>query len=169
MRIGDKKSPILLKKILITKEHIEQIATKHLIGTTLFITGIRIGAGNSISVFIDGDQGVGINDCVSLSRAIESALDRNAGDFSLYVSSHGAATPLTMPRQYPRHLGRDFEIKLNDGSRAEGTLKHCDENGLMLEYSVRENKPLGKGKIAVIKQQQIAYNQIKESKIKLKF
>jgi len=154
---------------LITKEQIQQIAEEHLKGSDLFVTGIRVGTGNTISVFIDGDNGVSIDDCVGLSRSIEKTLDRDKEDFSLDVSSHGASTPLVSPRQYPRHIGRSFEVKLDDGNKAEGELVSCDNDGIVLQYQVRENKPIGKGKVTVTKQQQIKYNQIKESKIKLKF
>lgn len=154
---------------MITKEQILDLAHLHLGNGPLFVTGIKIGSDNRINVFIDGDKGVSIADCVELSRFIEKSLDRDKEDFSLDVSSHGAATPLVMPRQYPKHIGRDFEIKLLDGSTAEGTLVECNDEFIKLEYSVRENKPVGKGKVTVTKEQIINYNQIKESKIKLKF
>lgn len=154
---------------MITKEHILSLASEHLNGSDIFVTGIRISSDNSINLFIDGDKGVTIADCVALSRAIESRLDRDKTDFALDVSSHGATTPLVMPRQYPKHIGRNFEIKLLDGSKCEGTMTACDDNGITLEYTVRENKPIGKGKINVIKQQLISYNQIKQSTIKLKY
>jgi ribosome maturation factor RimP len=51
----------------------------------------------------------------------------------------------------------------------EGTLVSFDGNEIVLENSFRENKPIGKGKITVTKQQKINYKQIKESKVKLKF
>jgi ribosome maturation factor RimP len=127
-----------------------------------------VGSDNHINVFIDGDRGVTISDCVDLSRFIEKSLG-DSENFSLDVSSHGASTPLTMPRQYKKHIGRDFEIKLIDGTKAEGTLVECHDETILLEYSVREDKPIGKGKVTVTKQQQINFNEIKESKIKLKF
>lgn len=167
--VGDRKSPILLKKNLITQEQIIEIANRLLANGPLFVTGVRIGSANQISVFIDGDNGVTIADCVELSRFIEKNLDRDKEDYSLDVSSHGAATPLVLPRQYPKHIGRDFEIKLLDGTKAEGKMIECNADFLKLEYSVRENKPIGKGKITVTKEQIINFNQIKESKIKLKF
>lgn len=165
---GD-KSPLFYLRILITKEQITSLANEHLKDTPLFLTGVRIGSANQVSVFIDGDRGVTIDDCVALSRFIEQRLDREKEDFSLDVSSHGAAQPLIFPRQYRKHIGREFEISLNDGSRAEGTLVSSNDDEVVLERSVREPKPLGKGKITVTKQQTIKYNQIKESKIKLKF
>lgn len=154
---------------MITEQQILELANQHLGSGPFFVTGIKIGAGNQISVFIDGDKGVTISDCVDLSRHIEKSLDRDREDFSLDVSSHGAAKPLTMPRQYKKHIGREFEIKLNDGNKVEGSLVECNDDEIKLEFSVRENKPIGKGKITVTKQEIVKYNQIKESKIKLKF
>ena len=45
----------------------------------------------------------------------------------------------------------------------------ADDNEIRLEFSARENKPVGKGKITVVKHQTIPFSQIKESKIKLKY
>lgn len=153
---------------MITQEKISELANQHLANGPLFVTGIRIGADNHIHVFIDGDRGVTIADCVELSRFIEKSLGEH-DDYSLDVSSHGAASPLVMPRQYKKHVGRDFEIKLDDGTKVEGTMTECNDVEIKLTYSVKENKPIGKGKITVEKQHVIKYNQIKESKIKLKF
>lgn len=154
---------------MITKEQIEQIAGSFLGEGELFLTSVKVGAGNQISVFIDGDSGVKIDDCVNLSRFIEKSLDRDKEDFTLDVSSHGATNPLVLPRQYKKHIGRSFEIKLLNGEKAEGDLVSVNENEIVLEYTVRENKPVGKGKVNVTKQTIINFNQIKESKIKLKF
>jgi ribosome maturation factor RimP len=154
---------------LISKEHILRLAEEHLKGSKLYVTGIRIGSDNHINLFIDGDEGVTIKDCVGLSRYVEAALDRDKEDFALDVSSHGATTPLVIPRQYKKHLGRTLEIKLNDGTKSEGELVSCDDEGFVIHFSVRENKPIGKGKVMVIKEQTIKYKEIKESKIKLKY
>lgn len=158
-----------MQNSLISKEHILSLAQAHLKDGPVFVTGIKIGSDNHINLFIDGDAGITINDCVTLSRAIEGSLDRDKEDFSLDVSSHGAATPLVMPRQYPKHMGRNFEIKLTDGTKAEGELIACNNEEITLQYSLRENKPVGKGKVTVVRQQIIPFSQIKESKIKLKY
>lgn len=166
---GDSKSPILLTNFLIKKEHILQLVNQHLNGTSIFVTGIKIGSDNQINVFIDGDEGVTIKDCVALSRAIEGNLNRDKEDYSLDVSSHGATTPLVLPRQYTKHIGRSFEVQLLDGTKLEGDLIECNTEQIKLEYSVRENKPIGKGKITVTKNHIIPHTTIKESKIKLKY
>lgn len=154
---------------MITKEHILSLANDHLNGSPIFVTGVRISSDNQINVFIDGDEGVTISDCVALSRAIEGSLDRGKDDFALDVSSHGATTPLILPRQYKKHIGRTFEIKLVDGTKTEGDLVSFDDEALELESTSRENKPIGKGKITVTRKQSVRFDQIKESKIKLKY
>lgn len=154
---------------MITKEHILTLAEAHLSGGSVYVTGIKLGSDNHISLFIDGDNGVSIDDCVALSRAIEGQLDRDKEDFALDVSSHGATTPLVLPRQYPKHIGRQFEVKLNNGNKEEGTLVSCDTEKITLEYSSRENKPVGKGKITVTHQKTISFDEIKEARIKLKY
>jgi ribosome maturation factor RimP len=154
---------------LIKREHILSIANGHLENSKVFVTGIKIGSDNHISLFLDGDEGVTISDCVALSRAVEGSLDRGKEDFSLDVSSHGATTPLVLPRQFPKHIGRQIEIKMQDGSKVEGTLVTCDNDTLKVEYSVRENKPVGKGKITIVKEQLVRFSDIKEAKIKLKY
>ncbi|HRD37843.1 MAG TPA: ribosome assembly cofactor RimP [Bacteroidia bacterium] len=155
---------------MITKEQIAELANEKLQGTSLFLVDIKVLPGNKIEVYVDGDNGIGINDCVSISRHIEGSLDREKEDFSLEVSSPDATKPIKMARQYNKHIGRDFEIVLTDASKITGTLKAVDISGsIIIETVSRENKPVGKGKINVTKEHQIQLINIKESKIKLKF
>jgi ribosome maturation factor RimP len=155
---------------MIAKERITELVNQKIEGTQLFLVDIRVLPGNKIEVFIDGDKGLGITDCVELSRHIEKSLDRTIEDFSLEVSSPGATAPLKLSRQYLKHVGRDLELKLNDGSLFTGTLVEVGKDGnLLLETTTREPKPLGKGKVNVTRQHNIQLQNIKESKIKLKF
>lgn len=155
---------------MILKERIIELINEKINGTHLFLIDAKVLPGNRIEVFIDGDNGLGINDCVDLSRHIEKSLDREVEDFSLEVSSPGATLPLKLSRQYIKHIGRDFELKLNDGSTLTGTLIEIGTNGdLVIETTTREPKPIGKGKINVTRTHNIQLQNIKESKIKLKF
>ena len=56
-----------------------------------------------------------------------------------------------------------------DGTKLEGDLVECNDDQIRLEYTTRENKPIGKGKIDVVKEHIIKHAEIKESKIKLKY
>lgn len=169
IRIGDHKVPYFIVKMIL-KEQIIELINEKINGTHLFLIDIKVLPGNKIEVFIDGDNGLGINDCVDLSRHIEKSLDREVEDFSLEVSSPGATLPLKLSRQYIKHIGRDFELKLNDGTLMTGTLMEIGTNGdLTLQTTTREPKPIGKGKTNVTRTHNIQLQNIKESKIKLKF
>lgn len=155
---------------MIHKERIIELINEKINGTHLFLIDVKVLPGNKIEVYVDGDNGLGINDCVDLSRHIEKSLDREVEDFSLEVSSPGATQPLKLSRQYIKHVGRDFELKLNDGTTVNGTLTEIGTNGeLTLETTTREPKPIGKGKTNVTRTHNIQLQNIKESKIKLKF
>ena len=78
----------------------------------LFLIDFSISENNEISVTIDGDNGVKVEDCMFISRAIEANLDRDEIDFSLQVASCGATSPLTNTRQYSKHYGRTLQLKL---------------------------------------------------------
>jgi ribosome maturation factor RimP len=162
------KVPYFIVKMIL-KEQIIALVNQKLEGTNLFLIDTKILPGNRIEVFIDGDNGLGINDCVDLSRHIEKNLNRDVEDFSLEVSSPGATIPLKLSRQYIKHIGRDIELKLTDGTFITGTLTEIENGNLTLTTTSRENKPVGKGKINVTKTHNIELQKIKESKIKLKF
>lgn len=135
----------------------------------LFLIDFTIGSGNKINVVIDGDNGVTVKDCISVSRAIEHNLDREEEDFSLEVMSYGAASPLLKARQYVKNIGRDLQIKLQSAEKLEGTLTQANEEKIVLEWKAREPKPVGKGKVTVEKKEEIAYSDIVEAKVKIKF
>ncbi len=69
---------------------------------SFFLIDLDINASNKIMVTLDGDNGVTLQDCIDVSRAIEHNLDREEEDFSLEVASAGAASPLQQPRQYKK-------------------------------------------------------------------
>ena len=154
---------------MIVKGQIIEIINEKINGTHLFLVDLKLLPGNRIEVLIDGDNGLGINDCVDLSRHIEKSLNRDIEDFSLEVSSPGATQPLKLSRQYIKHVGRDLELKLNDGNSISGTLTEIGTTELTLTTTSRENKPIGKGKINVTRTHSIPLQNIKETKIKLKF
>ena len=134
----------------------------------LFLIDLTISADNRIKVIIDGDSGVSVEDCVFVSRAIEHNIDREEHDFSLEVMSAGASSPLTNKRQYSKHVGRTLELK-TASENIEGVLTGATNNTIRLEWKEREPKATGKGKVTVNKQATIAYEDIVEAKVMIKF
>ena len=88
----------------------------------LFLIDFDILEGNKIRIVIDGDKGVLVEDCMFISRGIEHNLDREEHDFALEVSSSGATTPLTHPRQYQKHIGRTLEVRATENQKIEASL-----------------------------------------------
>ncbi|MBO6830099.1 MULTISPECIES: ribosome assembly cofactor RimP [unclassified Allomuricauda] len=151
------------------KDKVELLLNKALQeNPSLFLVNLTIGADNSIKVVLDGDEGVSLQDCMDVSRAIEHNLDREEEDFSLEVTSAGATSPLTLPRQYNKNIGRKLQVRTTSGE-LEGTLVEASENSITLEWKAREPKPVGKGKVTVQKKQVIAFSDIQQAKVKLKF
>lgn len=135
----------------------------------MFLIDLEIKGNNEIVVIIDGDEGVTVSDCVTVSRGVEHNLDREEEDFSLEVMSAGATAPLVNKRQYNKNEGRDLLVKTKEGEKFEGTLVEINESDIKLAWKTREPKPVGKGKHTVEKEAVIAYDDIEEAKVKIKF
>ena len=134
----------------------------------LFPISLTVGADQTIRIILDGDSGVNLKDCMDISRAVEHHLDREAYDFSLEVSSAGATTPLQLPRQFQKNVGRTLEVRTSE-SEYRGVLEKAGEAGITLSWKAREPKPVGKGKHTVRKEAVIAFSEIEQAKVVLKF
>lgn len=147
------------------KELLELGLSEH---PSLFLIDFSISADNKISVVIDGDEGVILQDCIDISRAVENNLDREEQDFSLEVASAGATSPLKLPRQYRKNIGRTLAVTL-EAEEIEATLIDADEDKISLEWKVREPKKVGKGKETVVKTAEIPYLSIKKAQVVISF
>lgn len=135
----------------------------------LFLIDLDFLSDNKIYVEVDGDNGIPLNECIRISREIEHNLDRDKEDFSLEVTSPDVSDPLKTKRQYKKNINRVLTVKLNDNSTVEGLLINVATNEIELEWKVREPKPIGKGKITVVKNATIPYINILEAKVKIVF
>lgn len=135
---------------------------------SLFLIDFSISPTNGINVVLDGDNGVTLQECMAVSRKIEHNLDREEQDFSLQVASAGATSPLVMPRQYSKNINRKLSVQ-TETENLEGNLTAATEDAITLEWKTREPKPVGKGKVTVQKKREIAFSDIKEAKVVLKF
>ena len=126
---------------MIEKIRILELVNNALEGSDKFLVNLKITPDNRIYVDIDGDNGVTIDDCIGLSRAIESQLDRDEEDFALDVSSAGADAPLKLTRQYRKNIGREVEAVTYDGEKTVGELTEADEEGITLLVAAGRKKP----------------------------
>ncbi len=151
------------------KDNVQRLLDEALKGSpSLFLISHKIHPDNSIEVIIDGDNGVKVEDCIAVSRAIEHNLDREEEDFSLQVMSAGVSEGLTHSRQYKKNVGRKLKVKTSEET-VEGELTSVTDDEITLVWKAREPKPIGKGKITVTKEASIAYKDIVEAKVMITF
>lgn len=135
----------------------------------LYLISLSFLPDNKILVEVDGDKGINLKECMRISRHIEHNLDREEEDFGLEVTSPDIANPLKVKRQYKKNIGKILQVKTIANEKYEGTLIDIDEDQIFLEWKAREPKPLGKGKVTVVKNAAIEYKNIEESKVKIIF
>lgn len=132
----------------------------------LFLVELLVSPTNDIKVFLDSDQGITIEKCIRINRALYRRIEEELfpdGNFSLEVSSPGVDEPLKLKRQYKKNVGRMVEVLMNDNTRKEGRLVEADEEHIVIEETE------GKGKKAVNKKTTILFNQIKHTKVLVTF
>ncbi|KMQ72197.1 ribosome assembly cofactor RimP [Chryseobacterium koreense] len=137
--------------------------------TDLFLIDLKISAGDDVTVILDGDQGVSLQDCLDASRAIEFNMDREERDFSLQVMSAGLSEPLNSERQFKKNIGRELDVLLKDDTKIEGELLKVEEDKITLVLRYRKPKEIGKGKVDVVEEKEIPYTEIKKALVAIKF
>lgn len=133
----------------------------------LFIVSIKMHSNGKLIILLDGDNGVGIADCVAVSRHVGFHLEEEnviEDAYNLEVSSPGIDYPLESLRQYAKNIGRDVSVKMSDGKKREGKLLAADSEGITIEETIKE-----KGKKAEIQESRIPTEQITETKIIISF
>jgi ribosome maturation factor RimP len=145
---------------MITEENIRSVAEEHLGGSDFFIVDVVVKAGNRITIFMDGDRRVNVDNCIALSRFLESRLDRDKEDFDLTVSSCGADRPLKLPRQFRKNTGLQLDIVTKEGKKLSGTLLAANEEGIEYEILIPGAKKKETERIVI----QLKYTDIKSAK-----
>lgn len=132
----------------------------------LFLIEIKSAPGNKISVLLDGDNGITIENCTSINKTLYKYIEENDffnNNFSLEVSSPGVDRPLKLLRQYRKNIGRNVEVVLNDSTRLEGTLTDANEENITIKEKT------GKGNKMIMKTTTILFNQIKHTTVLITF
>ena len=98
---------------------------------------VKEGADWFLRIFIDKEGGVGIDDCVDMTHAINPILDREdpiPQEYLLEVSSPGLNRKLSRPEHFRAYLGEPVRVKLirpmENGARGlEGELLRIEDSG----------------------------------------
>lgn len=129
--------------------------------TDLFIVEIRLkgdSRNQRLQVFIDGDEGLDIDKCASISRQLGARLEEHdlfEGKYVLEVSSPGLDMPLRLSRQFRKNIGRVLKIKTSGGDKVKGellTVSEDDKIAVLLDSEVEkvlELKEIEEAKVTV--------------------
>src|SRR5215471_8885858 len=132
-----------------------------------FLVEVKIRPGNNVKIYIDADHGVSIDRLAQYNRTLYRQIDESGlfpiGDFSLEISSPGLDEPLKLYRQYLKNVGRHVEVLLKNGIKHEGKLASATTDDIVIEEE-KINK-----KLKEVVPHTISYNDIKATKIQIKF
>lgn len=134
-----------------------------------FLVDVKVKPTQNFKVYIDGDKGVDIDECIKINRALRAQMEEAEmfpdRDFSLEVSSPGLDNPLKLPRQYTKNMGRLLEVTFLDEEKEPfiGKITDVTDDGVVLEVTT------GKGKKAETHSEAVAFDQIKKAIIQIQF
>ena len=111
---------------MIDKRIVSGIVNEWLEDKEYFLVDVAVSSDDKIVVEIDHAEGVWIDDCVELSRFIESKLDREEEDYELEVGSAGIGQPFKVLQQYLIHIGQEVEVLTKQGQKLEGVMKDAN-------------------------------------------
>ena len=154
---------------MISESHIRKLIEEKIADTEYFLVDLTVSAANAINVEIDSPEGVKISDCVTVSRHIESNLDREENDFELSVSSAGVGRPLKVFQQFEKNVGKEVEVILSNGNKLQGEMVEASEDKITLKTSRKERIEGKKKKETIIENKDIPMDEIKETKVIISF
>lgn len=116
-------------------------------------------AGNwYLRVYIDKEDGIAVDDCEVVSRALGEWLDQEdfiADSYILEVSSPGLGRPLKKEKDYLRSMGKEIEIRLykpfNKQKEYTGTLQAYNESTVTILTDEEEEITFDKTDIALVR------------------
>jgi len=154
---------------MIGEKIVRELAQSRLDEFDGFIVELKVSSANHIKVLIDSETSISVADCMSVSRNIEHNLDREVEDFSLEVSSAGITQPFKHKRQYNKNIGRDVKVKLKSDKSIEGKLQKVEEDFIIVTTRKKERIEGRKAKKWVDTDNQINFEDIKETKVIISF
>jgi ribosome maturation factor RimP len=154
---------------MISKDVVRNIVMSVIGETAVFVVDVTVDNANRISVEVDKPEGITIEECVHISRAIESGLDRETEDFELEVSSPGLTEPFKVVEQYRKNCGRQVDVTMRDGQKINGLLQQTGDDGIVLELKAKIREAEQKRPKTVMQTVSIKFHDIKATKVAITF
>ena len=154
---------------MIDKRIVSGIVNEWLEDKEYFLVDVAVSSDDKIVVEIDHAEGVWIDDCVELSRFIESKLDREEEDYELEVGSAGIGQPFKVLQQYLIHIGQEVEVLTKQGQKLEGVMKDANEENFTVTIQ-KIVKPEGAKRPKLVDEDvTFTYEEIKYTKYLISF
>ena len=154
---------------MIEKKTVCQIVEEWLEGKDYFLVEVTVSPDDKIVVEIDHAEGVWSEDCVELSRYIESKLNSEEEDYELEVGSAGIGQPFKVLQQYYIHIGQEVEVMTKGGQKLTGILKDADEEKFTVTVQKKVKLEGSKRPKLVEEDETFTYEQIKYTKYLISF
>jgi ribosome maturation factor RimP len=128
------------------KEQIEQLIEPFLEEGKIYIVDIQVKASRvsqKVSILLDSDEGITIEECASISRRLAARLEELSvfeDAYTLEVSSPGLDQPLKLVRQFRKNIGRDLKVTLQTGETLLGKLEEVKEESLVMQLPAPKKK-----------------------------
>ena len=128
------------------KEHLIEIVERHMPDQDHFLVDIILKGNENnqkVLILLDGDLGVNIDACATLSRAVAVELeleDLFPDKYTLEVSSPGLDHPISMLRQFKARIGKGLKLTLKDGNELTGKLLSVGEDKIVIDKVVKQGK-----------------------------
>jgi ribosome maturation factor RimP len=150
-------------------EKIKDLAQSHLKDQGHFVVDVILSKHKpyKVTVILDGDQGITIDDCSLLSRALSEDLDNVdliKDNYTLEVGTPGLDQPLRLKRQYAKNAGRQLKVHRKDKTIVQGLLKEADDDRIVLETELNI-----KGKKKEFTQTEIPFSEIEKAIVMVSF
>jgi ribosome maturation factor RimP len=121
-----------------------------------FIVNVSVSSSNSINIVVDAFDGINIDDCTLITKAIKQQFDQDTVNYDLTVSSAGLTESFKVREQYEKVVGKEIKVQTKEGKRFKGILNQMDEQGISLEIHAKKKNTHST--------ENIAFNQIKSAK-----
>jgi ribosome maturation factor RimP len=152
---------------MITKEEILVLLEEIIEDPKLFVAEVKISPSKirkKVTILIDGDDGILVDDCASISRKLGLILEERIEEaFTLEVSSPGVDFPITRSRQLTKIIGKELKVIFKDSKEIKGTLLSHDSDSFELKL------PKKKREKEVIDSLSIKLEEIKEAFVQVSF
>ena len=132
---------------------------------SIFLIDITFGANNDVKVFLDGDNGLTLKDCVSINSDIKKNLSQDEINYSVEIGSCGIDYPLKLMRQFKKNISRKIEITDFDDQKYSGVLSKVSNLSFEIKWKERQPKKIGKGKVTVDLSKNFNYGEYKKAQV----